>query len=724
LTHGKELTMAIRFKIHARAVIAAVKLCLSVGALLPAGCASKIIGAQPIVEGTQPNVDVATGVACGVGGAGGDGIATMGVGNALSQPVLSATAVTAADPPPPMSGGTLLVLRDGRTAVASDPDRDRIWIVDLQRAALTASVALAAHDEPGRLVEDGAGRVHVALRRGGALVTFDPQTGTLLFRRPVCAVPRGVAYDPSRDLVYVACMGGELVSLPAAGGAAVRTLSLESDLRDVVVDGSNLLISRFRSAEVLIVDAASGQVGGTLAMPGLLSPFVRQGAPFSASTAWRMMAAPGGGAVMLHQRGATGPIVAGPGGYGADPGGVPGLPGGCDTIVHPAMTPIKVGQACPVTPPIFGLVLAIDFALSADGSKTAVIAAGNSQNPGLQRLLVASTTDLTAPTGPTVSCGFGSGGGFGATTLDAAPGGGTTFVDASGVGGAMGALNVAAPNAALPDAATSSPGMPSVGTGDAGPPDAGPALTPQPTGEVEAVAFDGHDRMVVQTREPATLQMPELGVTIVLSTVSRADTGHAIFHANSGAGIACASCHAEGQEDGRVWEFDCLGPRRTMSISGGITSRAPYHWTGDLKDFPALMQEVYVGRMSGPSFQPDMLQATLRWVDSIPRLPPVVADSAAVTRGHGLFVDPAHGCVSCHNGPNLSNNALHDVGTGGTFKVPALTGLYWQAPYLHGGCAMTLADRFGGCGGGDKHGVTSNLSSADTADLIAYLQSL
>ena len=71
--------------------------------------------------------------------------------------------------------------------------------------------------------------------------------------RPVL-IPRGVAYDPASDLVHVACMGGELVSFPAAGGAATRTLQLPRDLRDVVVDGNTLLVSQFRSAQVLVVD--------------------------------------------------------------------------------------------------------------------------------------------------------------------------------------------------------------------------------------------------------------------------------------------------------------------------------------------------------------------------------------------------------------------------------------------------------------------------------------
>jgi len=45
---------------------------------------------------------------------------------------------------------------------------------------------------------------------------------------------------------------------------------------------------------------------------------------------------------------------------------------------------------------------------------------------------------------------------------------------------------------------------------------------------------------------------------------------------------------------------------------------------------------------------------------------------------------------------------------------------------MHDGCAPTLADRFGSgsCGGGDQHGVTSNLTRAQLADLTAYLTSL
>jgi len=594
------------------------------------------------------------------------------------------TSVSAADPPPAISGGTLAILPDGVTAVAADPDRDTIAVANLTTRLLTAKIALQPHDEPGRLVADAAGHVHVILRRGGALVTIDPVAGTILARRPACPIPRGVAYDPVTDLVHVACMGGELVSFPAAGGAATRTLQLPRDLRDVVVDGDTLLVSQFRSAQVLVIDS-NGNVTSTIVLPVYGDKSARSGDTFTPSTAWRMRAQPGGGAVLLHQRGTTGTVMVG--GKG-DPG-VGGASGGasgygssdpCGGLVHPALTPVSRGISPPITPPIPGMVLPVDFAISGDGSTVAVVAAGNAHNGLVQSLFVSSYADLTDH-GHLSCCPDGVHG----------PSAVGTMIDL---------------------VACSSPPV-------------FPPPCPQPTGEAEAVGFDGTNRIIVQTREPATIQIPQAGVVISLSDVSRADVGHEIFHANTGNGIACASCHMEGQEDGRTWNFDTEGPRRTMSVAGGISGRAPYHWDGDLASFGDLVTTVYNQRMGGPGLAPDQVTATQSWMNAIPSLPGVVSDPAAVARGQALFTDSMHGCALCHSGTQLTNNRTNlDVGTGGSFKVPSLVGLAYTAPYLHDGCAATLTDRFGSCGGGDLHGVTSTLTPDQVSDLIGYLDSL
>jgi len=617
--------------------------------------------------------------------------------------------VSALRAPPAISGGTLRVLRDGTTAVAADPDRDRVYVVDLAARAVTATVSLQPGDEPGRVAEDGAGRAHVALRHGGALVTIVPATGEIAARREVCAAPRGVAYDPATDLLHVACAGGELVSLPADGGPAVRTLLLDHDLRDVMVDGSRLRVTRFRSADLVTVEA-DGSVSGRLALPGFRAPETRGGQLFSPAVAWRAVASPKGGAVVLHQRGVDDPILPSAGGYaGQDI---------CNTIVQTAVTTVGGDGQMTSGPALVGLVLAVDMALSADGSKIAIVSAGNATNaeapgspPSLPRLFVTDTQSATDPTvgcrsdgmhGPCLPLGLANGGGI--TSLPAP--------DPGSAGGTSGAEATPPPD---PSATTcgSVPPSPTV---------------PNVVGQPIAVAFDPAGNVIVQSREPALLELPG-GNPIVLATDSRADTGHALFHANAGSFIACASCHAEGNEDGRTWRFtSCQGatPRRTQSLQVGLRGSEPFHWAGEEHDFSALMQDVFVGRMSGPMLGADQGDAILSWIDAQPRpalSPP--ADAAAVERGRALFADPARAaCATCHAGAHFTNNVNIDVGTGGAFQVPSLVGIGSRGPYMHDGCAQTLRDRFGACGGGDRHGATSMLSASEIADLVSYLQTL
>jgi cytochrome c peroxidase len=82
--------------------------------------------------------------------------------------------------------------------------------------------------------------------------------------------------------------------------------------------------------------------------------------------------------------------------------------------------------------------------------------------------------------------------------------------------------------------------------------------------------------------------------------------------------------------------------------------------------------------------------------------------------------------ASCHSGERTTNNRNLDVGTGAAFQVPTLRSIAWRAPYMHNGCAPTLRARFtdAACGGGDRHGVTSHLSSGQLDDLVAYLETL
>lgn len=567
-------------------------------------------------------------------------------------PMASPEVVSAAKPPPAISGGTLLV--SGNTAVASDPDRDLVWIVNLKDKSI-AQVALSEDDEPGRVVKDNAGRVHVALRKGGDVVSIDLATTKVVDRREVCPAPRGIAYDANVDMLHVACAGGELVTLPAGGGDAVRTLRLDKDLRDVIVRNNHLLVSRFRSAELLEIDQEGVEL--TRTKPANFGIFEQK---FEPSVAWRTVPMSNGDVAMVHQRGMATPVVIEQGGYGS---------GGCDnSIVHSTISMIspadqQAGMTTRAPAALSFSILPVDIAVS--GDQIAVVSAGTDQV--LRTNIVEQQSQTSEDPGE-----FGMGMCGGVSRTDNVPG--------------------------------------------------GPI----------AVAFDSQDRMVVQTREPASLViLDEFGsnpTTISLPGVTRKDTGHEMFHTNTGgmSSLACASCHPEGHEDGRVWDFQEIGARRTQTISGGILATAPLHWDGDMEGMSTIMAEVFVKRMGGMPQGPRRINAFAKWVDALPSLPVSEPDdTTAVERGKALFHDAKVACATCHSGSKLTNNKSADVGTGKEFQVPSLTRIGTRAPFMHDGCAATLRDRFiPGCGGGDKHGVTSHLSSSQLDDLVSYLETL
>jgi hypothetical protein len=725
--------------------------------LAVAGCGG---GPTPIDPGPGPTK---TSTLCGAdpnaGMTGGTHSVPVGFSSSQFPPSFGASIVTAKNAPPAISGGTLRIMADGRTAVAADPDRDQVYVVDLPSRSVTSTFKLSPGDEPGRVVIDGVGRAHVALRRGGALVSFDPRlapSAQSVTRRNVCAAPRGMAYDSGTDVVHVACADGQLVSLPAAGGDAVRSIMVERDLRDVVVDGPRLKVSRFRTAEVLTVEA-DGTISGRTSPQGFRSAEARNTQIFSPSTAYKMEALPNGeGVVMVHQRGMTDEVQPVAGGYG---GGFD--PGGCQSILHPAVTMVASDGTIKSGPALAGLVLAVDLAISHDGSRIAVISAGNATNraqgdtrPDLTRVFVTSleaSTDeqvgcrqdgthapcpvpfggvvVTDPTStgaggttPPATTGMGGEGGAGG---EAGAGGSTGASGDTGAGGTTGAGGDTGAGNNGGTAGSVGTGMPGGAGMCGGAPD--PSVPQVVAFQPIAVAFDGSDRVVVQSREPALLALPG-NVTITLSTDSRADTGHDVFHANSGGFLACASCHAEGNDDGRIWNFACFGDRRTQSLQTGLKGTEPFHWSGDESDFTNLMNDVFVGRMSGPLLTSDQNNALFHWIDAQPLpLRTAPADAAAVARGKALFDDPAGaGCVTCHVGSKFTNAQTVDVGTGAPFQVPSLVGVGARGPYMHNGCAKTLDERFTNpaCGGGDQHGRTSNLPPSEISDLVAFLQSI
>jgi cytochrome c peroxidase len=84
----------------------------------------------------------------------------------------------------------------------------------------------------------------------------------------------------------------------------------------------------------------------------------------------------------------------------------------------------------------------------------------------------------------------------------------------------------------------------------------------------------------------------------------------------------------------------------------------------------------------------------------------------------------------CHSGPQHTNGASFDVGTGKPsdrsplIDTPQLNNIWNSAPYLHDGSARSLEEIWTVFNPDDKHGVTNDLTKDELNDLIEYLKIL
>jgi YVTN family beta-propeller protein len=198
--------------------------------------------------------------------------------------------------------------------------------------------------------------------------------------------------------------------------------------------------------------------------------------------------------------------------------------------------------------------------------------------------------------------------------------------------------------------------------------------------------------------------------------------------------ISCASCHFDGQSDGRVWRGFEDGWRNSPVIYN-LADRAPYNALGnwdELADVEHKIRWLQAGAgliedgdpnppvsdpNAGRSLDLDNLTAYLFSLQG-PSAPPIT-DPELVARGAEVF--QSSNCMSCHNGDNGTDTQRHDVGTGDEFITPTLRWLWMSAPYLHDGRATTLHDLFIIPG---AHQLVRDTSLEDISALEAYLLSL
>ncbi|HTM45987.1 MAG TPA: hypothetical protein VL137_13595 [Polyangiaceae bacterium] len=633
-------------------------------------------------------------------------------------PTDTRAAFSAATPPAPLSGGTLGVTPDGKFVVAADSAGDRLFVVDTVQRKLTHTIALDPGDEPGRVISGPAGQMFVALRRGGAVLTVNTADGTTV-RRQACLAPRGMAYDSASDELMVACTEGKLVTF--VGGEATPSVSVNvaSDLRDVVLTNGRILVSRFRTAELLEVDP-TGQVNSTfrpakatgthfVAQPdgSLFSSPVQ----FESTVAWRTIAAPDGSLMVLHHRDQDDEVQ---------------IPDEDHPSNDPFINPYGDGSSCS------GIVRSAVTTLMPDGTMhtqfapQAALAVDISIAPSGRFLAIANAGEPDQGTpSMTVDGNFIS-------TASAAPG--LMIVNVPQEDGPNG------PEPADPGIDQTQPGTGAGADGGMGNASGGgDACNGDEFGvgeseSVVAVAFNPDNEATLFAQTPTNLQVVDLITRTIVTQIplgvpQQEDTGFGLFHRISNAGLACASCHPEGRDDGHVWTFSNIGPRRTQPLDVGLEGTAPFHWDGSLNDLGSLMSEVFVGRMGGVFESPDRLNALQNWLFAVK--PPTAqrqANDPLVVQGEALFNSPAVACAACHSGSKFTNNLSYNVGTtpaGEKLQVPSLIGVGYRSRLMHDGCANSLQERFlPACGGGDLHGKTSQLSSDEINALIAYLQSL
>lgn len=198
--------------------------------------------------------------------------------------------------------------------------------------------------------------------------------------------------------------------------------------------------------------------------------------------------------------------------------------------------------------------------------------------------------------------------------------------------------------------------------------------------------------------------------------------------------MSCASCHADGEGDGRTWDFTHLGEglRNTPSLRGRMGAAfGRMHWTGNMnevQDFETqirnfsggtgLMADAryFSGTVATPLGQAKAglstdLDALAAFVNSLTVAPasPYRTNGGAYTalanQGYTAFINQR--CNACHTVGTYTNsttNNLVDVGTlkpsSGSRMGQALTGLdvpslrtaWATAPYLHDGSAATIDD--------------------------------
>ncbi|GAA3522182.1 hypothetical protein GCM10022393_40900 [Aquimarina addita] len=230
--------------------------------------------------------------------------------------------------------------------------------------------------------------------------------------------------------------------------------------------------------------------------------------------------------------------------------------------------------------------------------------------------------------------------------------------------------------------------------------------------------------------------------------------------------VSCATCHSDGTQDGRTWDFTDRdeGLRNTISLIGRAgTAHGRVHWSAnfdEIQDFENDIRSHFQGggfmsdanfnegttaltlgdSKAGKSIELDALTAYIESLNSFDPSPYRNNDGSLTAPAiAGKAVYERLECASCHGGVNFTDSnigRLHDVGTMDVtsgnrlgkqllgIDVPTLRDVWATAPYLHNGAAASIKDVLTTYNANDAHGTTSTLSALELEQLEAYIKQI
>ncbi len=618
--------------------------------------------------------------------------ATVQVRDAQNAIASRSLVITVTDPPSgpaPTRSSPVVCDQETRRVFVVNPDSSTVSVVDADASTLELEVPACA--DPRSLALAPTGELWVACRDDDRVVVLDAGSGAVrdTLELGYGSAPAGVAVDPAGARVFVTLEGrGELRRFDAATRQETGSVALGERPRALAVsaDGCCLLVTRFLSpadwGEIWEVDSQSLAVLRTMRLAKLGGDLNRD------STA-------GGRGTPNHLAGIT-----------ASRDGTRAWV----TATKPnAERGTLFGPDLDSDNPVRSVLLEIDLG---SGAVARAIDLDNSDSPSAVALSPLGDYLLVTLQGNDQ-----------VIVLDALSAG-----QSAGLGDLVGRLGTgAAPQGLCVDA------------------ESGRTLVHNLMGRsVTVLSTDALFR--TGALGAGSLEVATVDAEPLLAEVA---AGKRLFYAASDPRmsaegyLSCATCHLDGDHDGRTWDFTGRGEglRNTAVLRGraGVL-HGNVHWSAnfdEIQDFENDIRGAFGGRgfrtvsqfaatehplgapKAGLSTDLDALAAYVASLahGSLGRSPwrnPDGSMTASALAGRAVF--GTAGCAQCHGGAEFTDSTgptetLHDVGTlrttsgerlGGPLPgidTPTLLGLWATAPYFHDGSAPTLDDVFRVSGG-------------------------